>query len=305
MSSKPSHPSRAEPAPRPHWTAQLAELRARMRQAPRLLIVSDFDGTLSELVDRPEQAALHADAPRVLKKLAALYPRVRLGFLSGRMLADLARRLDLDGEGIILGGNHGVELSGAGLDWTHPACLAARPRLEALAAELRKAAGGVSGVTIEDKGVSITLHYRRVSAARRPALHALIDALALPAGIQRHAGKSIIEFRPQIDWHKGRALRRIMQRLGMPASTVVYLGDDLTDEDAFRVLRSTGITVHVGPSSATSLARLHAHDPGDAVKFLKALADMLETADKVSSTPRRTPRPRRLGTARRGTGPAG
>lgn len=264
------------------------ELRARLRQVPRLLIVSDFDGTLAELVDRPEHATLHAAAPRVLNQLAALYPRVRLGFLSGRVLTDLAKRLDLGQNGIILGGNHGVELSGAGLDWTHPASLAARPRLQELAALLRQATSHISGTTIEDKGVSLTLHYRRVPAARQPALLAAVEALELPKDIARHAGKHVIEFRPQVDWHKGHALRRIMQRLGIPASTVVYLGDDLTDEDAFRVLKSTGITIHVGHESANSHARLQAHDPADAVQFLKALVEMLEPANKVRAAPRRT-----------------
>jgi len=262
----------------PHWTTQLAALRQRLRQVPRLLIVSDFDGTLAPLVDHPEHAALHPTVPRVLKKLAALHPRVWLCFLSGRELADLTARIGGGMTGVILGGNHGMELSGAGLDWTHPAGIAARPCLEELAGKLRQAVTDITGTVIEDKGVALTLHYRRVPAAKLTALHAAVEAIPLPAGILRHEGKKVIEFRPQLDWHKGQALRRIMQRLGMPSSTVVYLGDDLTDEDAFRVLKSTGITVHIGPPDAHTLARLHAHDPGDAVKFLKALTEILTTA---------------------------
>jgi len=80
------------------------------------------------------------------------------------------------------------------------------------------------------------------------------------------------EFRPQVEWNKGFAMRRIVRRINLSEDAVVFLGDDATDEDVFRELGSTAITVHVGSATAPSHARLNAHDPADAVLFLDALA---------------------------------
>lgn len=259
----------------PHWTERIADLRPRFVRAPRLLIASDFDGTLAPFVDHPSTAALHPAAQSVLESLSALHPRVRLAFLSGRSLADLAARLPINQNEIILAGNHGLELRGAGLDWTHPVSEVCRPHLVALAKELHQAVDGIVGAEIEDKGASLTLHFRRVAPADVPGLHSAVDSIGLPEGIQRHEGKKVIELRPQVDWNKGRALRRILERLEIPPAATIYLGDDVTDEDAFGELSGTGVTLRVGSRTDTSLAAMHAHDPEDAIEFLKAVAASL------------------------------
>lgn len=259
---------------RPHWRDGLAETIARLEGFPRVLIASDFDGTLSRLVDQPAMAILVPGAPRAIADLAKLYPRVRLAFLSGRSLRDLAPRLGILPEEVVLAGNHGLEISGARMDWTHPVCVAARPHLAELAEMLRQTLGMIPGVELEDKGASLTLHYRRMASAELATLRTLVDALALPGQLRIHEGNKVFEFRPRVDWNKGNAIRRIMRRFGIPDEAVVYLGDDLTDEDVFRELDSRAVTLHVGSVSDRSSARLNAGDPADAVEFLEELTTM-------------------------------
>jgi trehalose-phosphatase len=260
---------------RPHWSKQFHALSARLARAPRVLIASDFDGTLSPLVNHPSQAAMLPEACETLKKLAAAHPRVRMAFLSGRSLPDLAQRLPDGLSSAVLAGNHGLELRGAGLDWTHPACTASRPDLDRLAAQLLRLAADFTGAEVEDKGCCLTFHYRRVESDAVPQLKERVARLPMGETICCHEGKMILEFFPQVVWHKGLALRRIMQRLGIPSSATIYLGDDRTDEDSFRELLPNGCTVHVGAADATSLAVLNARDPADVALFLNTLADSL------------------------------
>lgn len=264
-----------EAAMQSHWTEHRELLRARLKRIPRFLVASDYDGTLSPLVDHPGEAAPHPAAVAVLRDLADLHPRVRLAILSGRAVDDLAARLGVAPGSMLLSGNHGLELRGAGLDWTHPVVAGARPQLETLAAQLRHAVGEIPGAEVEDKGLSLTVHYRRIDPADLPAFRAALEQVALPDCIQERPGKMVVEFRPRVEWNKGRAFRRILRRLGIPSSAAVYLGDDVTDEDVFHELKDTGITVHIGPPSAGNPAALHAHDIPDAIQFLRMVIGAL------------------------------
>ena len=261
---------------RPHWTEQLPDLRSQITRHSRILIASDFDGTLSPLVDHPGDAVLSPEAPAVLARLAATQPRVRLAFLSGRSLADLASRLGPPGENAILAGNHGLELRGAHLDWTHLGAFTSRPHLDRLIQQLVPGLIEFTGVALEDKGASLTLHYRRLAPEDFPKLRAIVAALELPAQLRMHEGKKVFEFRPQVEWNKGFAMRRILRRIDLPDDAVVFLGDDATDEDVFRELGPTAITVHVGSATTPSHARLNADDPADGVRFLDELASFFE-----------------------------
>ncbi len=260
---------------RPHWTEQLTDLQSQITRQSRILIASDFDGTLSPLVDHPGDAVLCPDAPSVLAKLAAMRPRVRLAFLSGRSLEDLAARLGPAGGDAILAGNHGLELRGAHLNWTHRAAFSARPNLEGLIEQLAPLVEKLAGVELEDKRASLTLHYRRMDPAEFPKLRTMIDALVLSGDLRMHEGKKVFEFRPQVEWNKGYAIRRILRRISLTDDAVVFLGDDATDEDVFLELGNSAITVHVGSATVPSHARFNARDPADAVCFLDALASFI------------------------------
>ena len=264
-----------QPVTRPHWRECLPDLRERLMETPRLLVASDFDGTLSALVEHPADAMLCPGALPVLTKLAALHPRVRLAFLSGRQLTDLTERLPIDLTHAILAGNHGLELDVGGELWNHPAIGDARGHLETMAISLQQRLGHLAGFEIEDKGASLSLHYRRLAAEDRAGLRAIVEAYPLPDNLRLHEGKMVYELRPRVAWHKGFAMRRIVQELGLQDDAVIFLGDDVTDDDVFRELDDTATTVHVGSGEASSCARFNANDPADAVEFLKTLAGQL------------------------------
>lgn len=260
-----------------HWTT-LNDRLGDLAALPRLLIVCDFDGTLAPLVDQPEEAALLPSAGAVLASLAGLYPRIIMGFLSGRALDDLVSRTGLAGLPVFHGGNHGLELRGPGLEWTHPAALATRNGMAVFAQRLRSAVSAIPGVEVEDKGLTLTLHYRRMDHASLSALKlALLDCHP-SAAIHANAGKEAIEYRPAIAWDKGQALLTMAAHAGVSLEAVIYLGDDRTDEDAFAALAGEGFALRVGEGSSATRALAQADDPEDAVRFLRHLVSLRTVA---------------------------
>jgi trehalose 6-phosphate phosphatase len=256
----------------PHWSEGLDAWVGALAGHAMWLIASDFDGTLSPLVARAEEAALLPDAVPVLERLAR-DPRVMLAFISGRGLKDLAPRLGPLASHSLIAGNHGLEIAGKGFDWGHPEAVAVRPVLEQLTRDLRRLLPDLPEARIEDKGLSLTVHYRQLEDALIPELEKRMRQLELPDGIGMHEGKKVFEFRPRISWNKGAAIREVLQRFHIADAATVFLGDDTTDEDVFDRLDASAFTVHVGPAINESRARFYASDPQDAVSCLAALEE--------------------------------
>lgn len=220
-----------------------------------VLLAFDYDGTLAPLAETPKAARMREWTRRLLARVARLYPCV---VISGRSLADLERRL----EGIPLWslvGNHGLEHAESGdgsvvrTGWAE----AVRRRLPA-----------VAGLFVEDKGPSITIHYRHVEnkAAIRRAIHEAIRDLPEARAL---AGIEAVSLVPREGAHKGTALQETRRRFA--CDTAVYVGDDDTDEDAF----CSGdpaqlLSVRVGPSRRTA-AHFHVQDQLAVDALLRAL----------------------------------
>jgi trehalose-phosphatase len=239
----------------------LVELRSRFAKAderPSLSLFLDFDGTLTPLVDRPELASLPPDTHRVLTALAAK-PQVTVAVISGRALADLCPRVGVPG--LIYAGNHGLEISAADISFVEPTAAARREALHQLSERLIARLGRLAGVQVEHKGLTTAIHVRRASpAAARYIERVLQHMVPAPHPLFRvTTGIKTYEVRPRVDWNKGSAVRWIREHLDLPDALPIYLGDDLTDEDAFAVL-TDGITVKVGPFENTC-ARYHLAGP--------------------------------------------
>lgn len=199
----------------------------------------------------------------------------RVAFISGRGLHDLAGRVAI--EGAFYAGNHGLEIEGPGVQRMHEQAAAARGSMAALADRLRAALADIPPATVEDKGATLSVHYRRVadddSAAEvRRIVRSCTDRTS---GLRVTDGKKVVEIRPDVDWHKGRALAflrtTIEQRFG-PAPAL-FIGDDRTDEDAFRVLGDGDWAIVVGdPPPPDTCARARLRDTDDVAGFLRALA---------------------------------
>ena len=260
---------------KPHWRDQFDLVRERLAREPRVLVASDFDGTLSDIVDHPERAVPHPAAAAALTRLSNLHPRVRLAVLSGRSLADLSKRLGFGAGHLVRAGNHGLEIKGDRINWVHPAVASCRQDVLGLESALMRRIRSIPGVEIENKEASLTVHYRRVDAGDRARLLSDLERVEIPPTLKRHTGRMVVEFRPDVEWHKGFALRAILGLLGIPESAVVYLGDDTTDEDVFREFRTSGTTVQIGTAGGVLSARLRAESPADAADFLSEIARIL------------------------------
>ncbi|WP_396916798.1 trehalose-phosphatase [Mycolicibacterium sp.] len=238
--------------------AELSHVLTRAAFAPRLLVTSDFDGTLSPIVNNPADARPLADAAETLVALAGL-PDTAAALISGRAL-DVLRSLSGMPASVHLVGSHGAEFDSG---FTHPIDEAL---LGTIARELQSIAADRPGVTVELKPASVALHVRNASAPDADAALAQARAAAQAWDAQLTEGKAVLEF-AVITTDKGEAIDIL--RSEHDASAVVYFGDDVTDEKAFRRMRDGDVGVKVGPGETLAAYRVSApEDVAVALKYL-------------------------------------
>jgi trehalose 6-phosphate phosphatase len=248
----------------------------------------DFDGTLSDIVDDPDSARPAAGAAEALQKLAARCP---VAVLSGRDLADVTERVGLPG--IWYAGSHGFELTAP--DGTHhqnDAAAAAIPVLEQVAAQLRDQLGSIPGVVVEHKRFGVAVHYRNAARDRVGEVAAAVRAAGQHHALRVTTGREVIELRPDIDWDKGKTLRWVIDHLhgagsqaGYKAGSApllpIYLGDDITDEDAFDAVRHDGVPIvvrHTDDGDRATAALFALDSPARVTEFTDRLARQLSGA---------------------------
>ncbi|MGF1474856.1 MAG: trehalose-phosphatase [Geminicoccaceae bacterium] len=236
----------------------------------RLAVCLDYDGTLTPIVDRPALALLSDPMRDTLERLAEV---ATVAIVSGRDLADLRRLVALDK--LYYAGSHGFEIGGPGSQRAvaeHGAEYF--PVLDAAEVELKSRLGSIEGVLIERKRLSLAVHYRLVADADRPQVKAITDKVVdTHAGLRRTLGKMVYDLQPDIDWHKGRAVRSLLETLGLGGDDVLtlYIGDDITDEDAFRELQENGLGIVVKGAVQMTWASFVLADTDEVAAFLQAL----------------------------------
>jgi len=249
----------------------------RLKSAQHVLLFFDFDGTLTPIVDRPESTVLPAETRKLLRTLAK-NRHYTVGIVSGRALADLKDKVDVDG--IIYAGNHGLEIEGFGSNFLEPVAEEMRPFLQMLGQALSATLRGIKGVFVEDKGLTISVHYRSVDDTEerkvRDAFARVTDPLHVTGRIKVTQGKKVYEIRPPVDWDKGKAVAWLIancrQARGKGGAVPLYLGDDLTDEDGFKVIEKTGgVSVFVGEGNFPSVARYFLKSPEEVTELLGML----------------------------------
>lgn len=237
----------------------------------RYLLLLDYDGTLTPIKDHPKLARLSPARKLFLRRLARR-PGIKMALISGRELADLKKQAGLPG--LIYAGNHGFEIEAGGRRWVHPAAKKFVRQLPALKARLERELRR-PGVFIEDKGLSLSVHYRRLPAGQLPAFKKLFARAVRPwrglANVTR--GKKVFELRPPVAWDKGKAVQWLIKNLKLKAYHPVYIGDDRTDEDAFRALRGRGLTYRVGRPAATA-AHFHLKNVAAVYRLLGRLEEL-------------------------------
>ncbi|QLG64201.1 trehalose-phosphatase [Halorarum salinum] len=270
-------------------------LRDRVAGAPGLLVCLDFDGTLAPIVEDPAAAELSSGARDALVRLVDR-PSVEVAVVSGRSLADLRERVDVPG--VHLAGNHGLELDVVGgeeceaggeeagaADRTgavDPEVEGIRPAVAAAVTELRSELADVPGSLVEDKGLTASVHYRRTPEEHVGTVEeAVTAAVAAADGLRLTRGKRVFELRPDVEGGKDRAVRLLRDR--HPAYRTLFVGDDVTDEDAFDELRPTGVAVLVGDRADTA-ASVRVHDPEAVVRLLRWLAGVPVGGDEGAAS---------------------
>lgn len=245
-----------------------------------LVVLLDVDGTLAPIAPRPEDAIVPEETIAALRALAARAD-AHVGLISGRGAVDARRLVGVDG--LWAAGNHGFEMlrpdgvlrvhDGVG-QWTS-ALAAVRDRAKALVAR-------APGALLEDKGATLSIHYRLAEERDAPRLAAEVEALAAASGLRVTHGRKVIEVRPPIAVDKGTAVLALARELGAdsPAASVLFAGDDTTDEDAMRALRGWRpevVTIHVqGEEPRATLAEFVVDGPATLAQWLAALAAMPE-----------------------------
>jgi len=248
----------------------------------------DFDGTLSDIVDDPDAARPAPGAAEALQKLAARCP---VAVLSGRDLADVTERVGLPG--IWYAGSHGFELTAP--DGTHhqnDAAAATIPVLQQVAAQLRDELGSIPGVVVEHKRFGVAVHYRKAARDRVGEVSAAVRAAGQRDALRVTTGREVIELRPDIDWDKGKTLRWVIDHLhdarseagpqaGSGPLVPIYLGDDITDEDAFDAVRHDGVPIvvrHNDDGDRATAALFALDSPARVSEFTERLARQLTDA---------------------------
>jgi trehalose 6-phosphate phosphatase len=243
--------------------AAVAEAVVELASPP--LVGFDVDGVLAPIVAHAADAAL---LPGVLSRLIQLAEHVPVGVVSGRTVADLAR-FGFPAS-LMVAGSHGAERRGLPLAPLSPIEASRLSRLHSLAAAAANEAG--KGAWLEHKPTGVVLHIRESDPARgQAAADRLVTLGALVAGAQVKRGHGVVELvaRPA---SKATAIRTMWDESG--ASSIVYVGDDVTDEDVFRSLGPDDLGIRVGPGATAATRRLA--DPVAVTQYLAALVERLK-----------------------------
>lgn len=258
---------------RPVDPSELAlEVRARLA-GRHLLVLCDFDGTLAEFDPDPHAVWLPASIRAALNAIAH-GPHATVGLVSGRRLADIRARADL-GDHAYYAGFHGLEIEGEGMRFAHPDVRESRDLIQSIVAAMTPELRSLGGVFLENKDLSLVVHFRAATTDVQLRVREIIDRHALPyvqsGRLRIMRGSCAKELMPHIRWNKGTAVAWICDRVERRHGPTwpLYVGDDVTDEDAFKFVKGRGLGV--AASDRVTAADVKVEGPSGVEALLDAL----------------------------------
>ncbi len=260
-----------------HLFSAWQEVLTRLKSADNVILLSDFDGTLTPIVAKPEIAYLSDRTRRLLQEVISRR-KYTVGIVSGRALDDLKDRVGL--QGIIYAGNYGLEIEAPWLKFVNPNAEAIKPLLCDLHQQLSSGLKTIEGAFVENKGLSLSVHYRLVAEGQTDEVRSIVERITriavMKGTIQVTSGKKVYEVTPAIAWHKGKVIDLLFKehtkRAGTGIALPVFLGDDVSDQEAFNTVdKHNGISIFVGKGRTKSGARYFLKAPTEVEEFLERL----------------------------------
>jgi len=251
------------------------QLQSRLAKK-NIFLFLDYDGTLSPIVSHPKKARISKKCKKLLRDLSGRQ-KFCLAVISGRSLKDVRSRVGL--KDIIYSGNHGLEVSGLGAKPKKKASAAFKLAIKKIKRDLKYQLNPFRGAIVEDKGITLSIHYRMVAPGKVSGLKAVFRKAIRASGVDKkikvREGKKVFEIRPPIDWNKGKIVLWLLKEYNFPGLqrrvTAIYIGDDKTDEDAFKALKKKGVTIFVGKPRKSS-ADYYLKSTNEVLKFLSFLS---------------------------------
>jgi len=239
----------------------------------------DYDGTLTPIVKRPEDAVMSEDMRKVLKGLSSVST---LAIVSGRDRKTVMDFVKLDE--LIYAGSHGFDITmPGGKGHQHEDAKKALPLLDKIEKTLEDDIKDVKGAQVERKLFSIAVHYRNVDEKEVGKVEGIVSkVLKNNDKLKKGLGKKVIELQPNIEWHKGKAVLWLLKALKLEGEENIplYVGDDITDENAFRTLQRLGLGILVGDHGDFSAAHYSLKDVDEVKEFLKQITELIRKGSK-------------------------
>jgi len=252
------------------------KLKDKLR-AKFVLLFLDYDGTLTPIVETPDKAVISKERKDLLDRLSTTH-HCRVAIISGRALSDIKALVGL--KDIIYVGNHGLEIEGPKIKFESQVS----PRLKSIIRHIYIDAvsklSKIKGVLIEDKGLTISVHYRLIDKKDIQEFLNIFAEITDPYigrdKIKINSGKKVYEIKPPVQWDKGKVVLWLLGRqqflLGENKIFPVYIGDDVTDEDAFKVLKKKGLTIFVGEQTSSE-AQYYLKTTEEVTEFLRLISN--------------------------------
>lgn len=252
------------------------DTRARLAGSP-LVVLLDVDGTLAPLVQMYDEAIVPAATRHAVAALVAR-PDIRVALVTGRSAA-VARQM-VGVTDLWIAGNHGFEIQGpSGENFADPSVLSHRGEIATAIERLEPRVRDMPGVFVENKTLTLSVHWRLADPAILPRLREELDEVAQPLGLRITEGKCIFEVRPPAQIDKGTAVLALAERLtsGSDEASFMFAGDDVTDEDAIRALRAhhpNAVTIRIlgDETDVETAAEFSLRDTDTMRGFLEELA---------------------------------
>ncbi len=246
------------------------------------VVFLDYDGTLAPIVSNPEMAVMSDETREILKKLASC---TTVAIVSGRDRMDVATKVGF--ENLIYAGSHGYDISGPdNFSFQLPEGEEVLRDLEQADENLRKQLAAIPGAVVERKRYAIAVHYRNVEAEDvAKVIEAVDKELANHEKLKRGEGKKILELKPAADWHKGKAITWLLKTMnfGNERYMPVFIGDDITDEDALKSIQNLGVGILVGSHGQDTAASFRLDSIEEVTSFLELLYSKVLDAQNINS----------------------